>query len=144
MTGPFPYISPAYNHDVEPLEYDPDTAMDLLEDAGWYDRNDDGIADKDGSKLVIEFLYPGGNDASKIFGLKLQEAVADLGIKINLVEWSGRPSSSASRPASSRAATWPGSPSSSPIPSSCGTPSQGEYERGRATTPASRTPRSTS
>lgn len=89
VTGPVPYISPAYNHDVEPLEYDPDLALEILEDAGWYDRDDDGIADKDGVKLEIEFLYPGGNDASKIFGRALQEAVADLGIKINLetMEW---------------------------------------------------------
>lgn len=89
VTGPVPYISTAYNHDLEPLEYDPDLALEVLEDAGWYDRDGDGIADKDGVKLEIEFLYPGGNDASKIFGRALQEAVEELGIKINLetMEW---------------------------------------------------------
>ena len=89
VTGPFPYNSAAYNHDVEPLEYDPDLAIELLEDNGWYDRNGDGTIDKDGVELDIEFLMPSGNDASKNFGLKLQESLAELGIALRLkeLEW---------------------------------------------------------
>ena len=34
VTGPFPFNSAAYDHTVEPLAYDPDIALDLLEDAG--------------------------------------------------------------------------------------------------------------
>ena len=32
VSGPFPYNSGAYDHSIKPLPYDPDTAMDLLED----------------------------------------------------------------------------------------------------------------
>ncbi len=89
VTGPFPYNSAAYNHDVKPLPFDPDGAIDLLEEAEWYDRNGNGIRDKDGVELEIDFLMPSGNDASKNFGLKLQEALGDLEIKVNIVpmEW---------------------------------------------------------
>ncbi|MEM8711538.1 MAG: ABC transporter substrate-binding protein [Planctomycetota bacterium] len=88
-TGPVPYDSDGYPHDLEPLAYDPDLALEMLEDAGWYDRNGNDIADKDGVELEIEFLYPSGNDASKILGRTIQDSVKPLGIKINLasLEW---------------------------------------------------------
>ncbi|MEM6674849.1 MAG: ABC transporter substrate-binding protein [Planctomycetota bacterium] len=89
VTGPVPFDSEGYDHELAPLENDEDIALDLLEDAGWYDRNGDGVADKDGVELTIEFLYPAGNDASKLFGRALQAAVKDLGIEIQLasLEW---------------------------------------------------------
>ena len=89
ITGPFPYNSAAYDHDVKPLPFDPEGAIDLLEEAEWYDRDGDGIRDKDGVALEIDFLMPSGNVASKLFGLKLQEALGALEIKVNIVqmEW---------------------------------------------------------
>lgn len=89
VTGPFPFNSAAYDHSVLPLPYDPDGAIDLLEEAEWYDRDGDGIRDKNGVALTIDFLMPSGNDASKNFGLKLQESLAELEIKVNIVqkEW---------------------------------------------------------
>jgi peptide/nickel transport system substrate-binding protein len=89
VTGPFPFESAAYNQEVKPLEFDPYLAMDLLDEAGWYDRNGDGTRDKDGVELVITFLYPSGNDASKTLGLKIQESLAELEINVSLepIEW---------------------------------------------------------
>jgi peptide/nickel transport system substrate-binding protein len=89
VTGPMPFNSAAYNHEVEPLAYDVDAALDLLDEAGWYDSNGDGVVDKDGVELVIKFMMPSGNDASTNFGLKLQESLAGIGIKIEIVakEW---------------------------------------------------------
>lgn len=88
-TGPFPYNSAAYDHSVEAHPFDPDAAMDLLDDAGWYDRNGDGTRDKNGVELVISFLYPSGNASSKGFGLMLQESLADIEVRLNLeqLEW---------------------------------------------------------
>ena len=89
VTGPQNYFSLGYDRTVEPMAYDPDLSEELLAEAGWYDRDGDGIADKDGVKLEIEFLYPSGNDASKDFGIAYQEALGELGIKLNLrsLEW---------------------------------------------------------
>jgi len=89
VTGPQNYFSLGYDSEVEPLAYDPGLAEELLAEAGWYDRDGDGIADKDGIQLEIEFLYPSGNDASKDFGIAYQEALAEIGVKLNLrnMEW---------------------------------------------------------
>ncbi len=89
ITGPVPAASDGYPNDLPPLTYDPEMALEMLEDAGWYDHNGNGIADKDGVELEIEFLYPSGNDASKILGRTIQDSVKHLGIKINLasLEW---------------------------------------------------------
>ncbi len=89
VTGPQNYFGPAYDHSVKPLSYDPDLAEELLAEAGWYDRDGDGIIDKDGVPFEITFMMPTGNDASKSFGLKYMEALGRLGIKLNMQtrEW---------------------------------------------------------
>lgn len=90
VTGPQNYFGPGYNRGVEPHEYDPDTAEEILAEAGWYDRDGDDIIDKDGVKFEIEFLFPSGNDASRKIGLKMQQSYEALGIKVELrnFEWS--------------------------------------------------------
>ena len=89
VTGPFPYDSPSYDHSVAPLSFDPDLAGELLADAGWYDRDGNGIVDKDGADLVIDFMIPAGNGASEALGLTLQESLARIGVKLRITsyEW---------------------------------------------------------
>ncbi len=87
ITGPVVYDSPAYPHDLKPFSYDPELAEEMLEDAGWYDRNDNGVIDKDGVELVIEFMMPSGNKASENLGQKMQESFAEVGVKLNLVQY---------------------------------------------------------
>ncbi|MCZ7543478.1 MAG: ABC transporter substrate-binding protein [Anaerolineae bacterium] len=41
---------------MDPLPYDPDGAIVLLEEAGWVDTNGDGCRDKDGEELVLRFV----------------------------------------------------------------------------------------
>ena len=84
VTGPFPFESAAYDHDVKPYAYDLDLAIEMLEDAGWYDRDGDDIVDKDGVQLTIDFMMPSGNDASETFGLKLQEQFGKIGVKVTI------------------------------------------------------------
>ena len=88
-TGPQFYFGNAYDHSVERLPYDPDRAEELLAEAGWYDRDGDGIIDKDGVPFEITFLMISGNKASELYAQTLQESVARLGIKMNLtgLEW---------------------------------------------------------
>ncbi len=89
VTGPQNYFGPGYDHSVKPLEYDPDLAEELLAEAGWYDRDGDGLIDKDGVPFEITFMMPTGNDASETFGLKYMEALGRLGIKLKMqsFEW---------------------------------------------------------
>lgn len=87
VTGPQNYWSEGYDRSVEPLEYDPDLAEEILAEEGWYDRDGDGIIDKDGVPFEITFMMPTGNEASKTFGLKYQEALAQLGIKLKMEQY---------------------------------------------------------
>lgn len=89
VTGPFPFASQAYNHEVEafPLSYE--RARELLEQAGFYDSDGNGIVDKDGRDLVLEFMMPAGNDASRSLGLTMQECFGRIGVKVEFaaLEW---------------------------------------------------------
>lgn len=89
VTGITYYFSPFYDRGIERTPFDLEAAEDLLLDAGWYDRDGDDIIDKDGEPFVIQFMMPTGNKASELLGQKIQENLAQIGIKMNLVtrEW---------------------------------------------------------
>ena len=46
--------------------YDPDAARDLLAQAGWADRNGDGILDKDGKALQVEIAFSESPTLSRV------------------------------------------------------------------------------
>ncbi len=78
------YMSPTYDHALEPIAFDLEKAEEILTDAGWYDRDGDGIRDKNGIPLEFEYLMTPGNTASQRIVLKLQENCAKIGIKVNV------------------------------------------------------------
>lgn len=84
VTGPFFQNGPFYDHSIKPLEYNPEKAKALLDQAGWVDHDGDGIRDKDG--VAFEFTYNVHN--AKEYHLKIAEIVKqDLekaGIKVNI------------------------------------------------------------
>ncbi|MEZ4654930.1 MAG: ABC transporter substrate-binding protein [Candidatus Eisenbacteria bacterium] len=82
-------LGPAYNRDVKVLPYDIEKAQSLLTEAGWYDRDNNGIVDKDGEDLVIEVLMPSGNKASEKLLQKMQESYEKIGVKLTIqpYEW---------------------------------------------------------
>src|SRR5262249_10357809 len=71
-----------FNPDIRPLPYDPQRAAALLDEAGWKDPGGDGIRDKDGTKLEVEFL--GGIGGSLLPQLLpvLREELRKAGIKM--------------------------------------------------------------
>ncbi|QDU66655.1 ABC transporter substrate-binding protein [Engelhardtia mirabilis] len=89
ITGPFPYNSAGYDHSVKPFPHDPERARELLEEAGFFDSDGNGIVDRDGRDLVIEFMMPSGNDASKSLGLVMQESFGEIGVGLEFaaLEW---------------------------------------------------------
>lgn len=56
-TGPIPPWSPVHPPDVAPLEHAPDVARQILDSAGWQDRDGDGIReDRSGTPLRFTLL----------------------------------------------------------------------------------------
>jgi len=85
VTGEQFLRGPAYDPTLQPLPYDPDRARSLLADADWYDRDQDGVVDREGVALEIEFLYPSGNRTSELSGQAFQAALEKIGVKLTLV-----------------------------------------------------------
>ena len=78
--------SPYYDPSVEPIAYDPGGASALLAEAGWYDRDGDGVVDRDGQPLELELLVPGGSATGLAYGQKLREDLARLGVRLELTD----------------------------------------------------------
>lgn len=57
ISGPFAPGSWAYNLDVQPIEFNPEKAIALLNEAGFV-KGDDGIMAKDGQKLSLTLKVP--------------------------------------------------------------------------------------
>lgn len=89
VSGAQYYFGPGYDHEVKPIGYDPQTAADLLADAGWVDTNNDGILDKDGKKFTFELLLPQGQQSSRDRAAILQENLKEAGIQMTVrdYEW---------------------------------------------------------
>lgn len=89
VTGPQNLVSDGYDRTLPRLPHDPRRAAERMLEAGWYDRDGDGIADREGASFEFEMLVPTGNDPARRFALKFQEDVAGLGgrMRITELEW---------------------------------------------------------
>ncbi|HHY73319.1 MAG TPA: hypothetical protein GX497_08845 [Bacillus bacterium] len=68
---------------IQGYRFDMEKAQQLLAEAGWKDRNNDGFLVKDGQVLELTFLLE-GTRTWKPIGEAIQNQLANLGIKINL------------------------------------------------------------
>jgi peptide/nickel transport system substrate-binding protein len=84
-----PSIGWAYNSELEPLPYDPDAAIAMLEEAGWVDTDGDGILDKDGVPLAFTLNTLQGHSIWEPMTLLAQDDWSKIGVDatINTVEW---------------------------------------------------------
>jgi peptide/nickel transport system substrate-binding protein len=78
---------PFYNNPpVENYMYDPEAAKALLDEAGWVDSNGDGIRDKDGVELVLDYgttIREVRQSAQAVF----KEQLAAVGIEVKLAQY---------------------------------------------------------
>lgn len=75
---------------IHTIEYDPEGARALLEEAGWVDRDGDGIRENaDGVELSISVKYNSGNQVRQDIAEIMQSQLADIGVAIQpqVVEW---------------------------------------------------------
>ena len=88
-TGPFSYVSWAYNSNAKSYDYNPRLASRMLDEAGWKDTNSDGIREKDGRAFQFTIMTNQGNNerirAAEIIQQNLKAVGIDAGIRV--MEW---------------------------------------------------------
>jgi peptide/nickel transport system substrate-binding protein len=76
-TGPVLSFLWAHDSDLRPLPFDPDAARRLLKDAGWEDRDGDGLLDRDGRPFRFDLETNQGSgqraDAARMVAAQLRE-----------------------------------------------------------------------
>jgi len=88
-TGPYAHVSWAYNPDAKSYPYDPEQARRMLTEAGWKNRNSDGILEKDGRPFRFTVMTNQGNTERIRTCEIIQQNLKDVGIEltIRVMEW---------------------------------------------------------
>ncbi|MEW6719693.1 MAG: peptide-binding protein [Thermodesulfobacteriota bacterium] len=88
-TGPYKPGTWAHNPNVKRYPYDPEEAKALLVEAGWKEKDKDGILVKDGRRFEFEVLTNAGNKGREQTAAILQQNLDAVGIKMGIrtVEW---------------------------------------------------------
>jgi peptide/nickel transport system substrate-binding protein len=88
-TGPFSYVSWAYNPMAKSYNYDPELTKKILAEEGWKDQNSDGILEKNGKPFRFTILTNQGNTerirAAEIIQQNLKSVGIDVSIRV--MEW---------------------------------------------------------
>ena len=90
VSGNFFYESPDYDKTIKPWSYDPATAAELLQEAGWTDSDGDGIRDKDGVPFRFDLNMTAGSRFGEMIGTTLQESLSTVGVQVAIrpLDWS--------------------------------------------------------
>ncbi len=88
-TGPYKPGTWVYTDKVKTYPYDMAKARRLLAEAGWKERNADGLLVKDGKPFTFELLTNQGNDERKKVAEIVQAQLRELGVgvEIRTLEW---------------------------------------------------------
>ncbi len=89
--GNMPLISPGSNKDINPWPYDVRRARELLKEAGWEDRNGDGVLENEaGVPFQFEYSYSSGGEIAEMIARFVKDACAAQGIQVTLrgQDWS--------------------------------------------------------
>jgi peptide/nickel transport system substrate-binding protein len=79
----------AYNPNIKDIGYNPKHAAELLAEAGWKEKNADGILVRDGKPFQFTILTNQGNQQRLLTAQIVQQRLKFVGIdvKIRIVEW---------------------------------------------------------
>ena len=84
-----PSLDYGFDQLTDPNAYNPERAAKLLDEAGWKDSDGDGIRDKDGKNLELDFVVYNSRAELPLYAEAVQSALKKLGfdIKINTVDY---------------------------------------------------------
>ena len=83
------FKDPHFAGDVKPLPYDPEAAKALLAQAGFADKDGDGVLERGGEPLRFTFLYVAASKSQKRWLTIYQQALRKAGValEINPMDW---------------------------------------------------------
>lgn len=84
-----PSLDYGFDQLTDPNAYNPERAAKLLDEAGWKDSDGDGIREKDGRKLELDFVVYNSRAELPLYAEAVQSDLKKLGfdIKINTVDY---------------------------------------------------------
>jgi peptide/nickel transport system substrate-binding protein len=87
--GPYKPGTWAYNPHIKDFDYNPERAVRLLAEAGWREKNSDGILVRNGKPFQFTILTNQGNDQRLKTAQIIQQRLRNVGIdvKIRVIEW---------------------------------------------------------
>lgn len=89
-SGPFHPLGNQDDPSIEPWPYDPTAALALLAEAGWEDRDSDGVLENEaGERFRFSITFPAGiaTYQSMAEAIKLTMAQANIAVELNPQEW---------------------------------------------------------
>lgn len=87
--GPYKPGTWPYNTEIEDYSFDPELARKLLAEAGWREKNSDGILVKDGRPFSFTLMTNQGNEERIKIAEIIQNQLESVGIEVRIrtVEW---------------------------------------------------------
>ncbi|MBR2216683.1 MAG: ABC transporter substrate-binding protein [Selenomonadaceae bacterium] len=84
-----PSLDYGFSELKDPNAYNPERAAKLLDEAGWKDTDGDGIREKDGQKLTLDFVVYNSRAELPLYAEAVQSDLKKLGfdIRINTVDY---------------------------------------------------------
>lgn len=85
-TGPIGYNStiPWTDNEIKGYSYDPEKASQLLKEAGWEDKNGDGIVENNGRAFEVTLIDANTRPYYRAMTEVIQAQLARIGIKVNI------------------------------------------------------------
>jgi peptide/nickel transport system substrate-binding protein len=88
--GPVNPESPVFASEIDPWPFDPERGKALLAEAGWIDRNGDGILEnEEGDIFEFEFTRPSSDEISERISTFIKDSYARVGIVmvVKPIDW---------------------------------------------------------
>jgi peptide/nickel transport system substrate-binding protein len=84
ITPVSPIFKKYFNNALQPIEYNPAEAREILKSKGWSDSNNNGIIDKNGTEFSFTIYVPGGNPLRQFASTIIKNNLKAVGIEVKI------------------------------------------------------------